>query len=254
MDLPESVSSIPPKRLALIVGGGVAVGLAWRYISKRNAVASPANGTATVNPYDAMQGAGNLGAIAGGIDSGTNNPSTDRRDVVDAGITLPVAQWVITDESGNKFLTDGHTITPYPGVNLPVGSTVSPSVAATPAVTPVTPITNTTPVVPTIEAPQSPIVKVLDSILAKITAPPAPAPAPAPVAAPAAAPAPPAASTNAHVIRSGETLWTLVQKQYGLQGQALINKINEVAAANGLRWNSAHTVVTPFNVGQTITL
>ncbi len=240
-DVQEAVTSVThdPKRLALVVGAGIGIGLLWRHFSKGKAVAGGTS-EALTNPYDAMQGAGNLGAFGSNIggEPTTNDGTADRRDVVNSGITLPVAQWVITGTDGSKYLTDGLNITPYPGM------------AVAPAPAPPTP---------------DPQIGVLQSAIAALTsrlnAAPVPAPAPTPAPAPAPAQAPPtpqapapAPAQAAYTIKSGDTLWNLVQKQYGLSGNALINKINEVAAANNLRWNSAHTMVSPFNVGQQIRL
>jgi len=115
MELPESVSTITsdPKKLLLVVGAGVGAGLLWRYYSGKKAVAGAANVAvdASGNPYDSMQGAGNLGAFGGAIGGGVA-ATADRRDVVDAGITLPVSQWIITGADGIRYLTDGVTISP----------------------------------------------------------------------------------------------------------------------------------------------
>jgi hypothetical protein len=108
----ESITSLPPKRLALIVGGGIALGLGLRYMNKRKGVSGSSVPVAAEPPVVAdtsqlaLSGSstGNLG-IGGSLassDGGTRNLGQ---------IALPVVQWVV-EIGGEKFLTDGVTLTP----------------------------------------------------------------------------------------------------------------------------------------------
>ncbi len=106
----ESITSLPPKRLALIVGGGVALGLGLRYMNKRKGGSSVPVAAEPPVVADTSQLAlsgsstGNLG-VGGSLassDGGTRNLGQ---------IALPVVQWVV-EIGGEKFLTDGVTLTP----------------------------------------------------------------------------------------------------------------------------------------------
>lgn len=85
-------------------------------------------------------------------------------------------------------------------------------------------------------------------------APVTPAPAAPPPTTTVAAPPPPApvAAETTHTIKAGETLIGIVRARY--PGVPVIAKVNEIAAINGLKWNAAHTMVTPFRVGQILRL
>jgi hypothetical protein len=124
MELPESVTNMPPQRLLLIVGGGIAAGLLWRKYANKGGAAT--TGGSSANPYDSMQGAGNLGAFGSSLEStnGTND-SADRRDVFGSGINLPVTEWVIVGADGKRYLTNGETITPLDTATAttPIGGT-----------------------------------------------------------------------------------------------------------------------------------
>lgn len=74
---------------------------------------------------------------------------------------------------------------------------------------------------------------------------------PAQPATPPEAPATPTPVVGTVTIKSGDTLWGLVQKRYGTATRA---KVDEIAALNGLSWNAAHTQVSPWRIGQTVKL
>jgi hypothetical protein len=127
MELPESVTKMPPQRLLLIAGAGIAAGLLWRHFSNKQAGATGN----PLNPYDSMQGAGNLGAFGSSLEPTNGIDSADRRDVFGSGINLPVAEWVIVGADGKRYLTNGETITPLEGAtSAPIPSTPAPPAPA----------------------------------------------------------------------------------------------------------------------------
>lgn len=100
MDL-SAVTKMPPQRLMLVVGGGVAAGLLWRKFSKKTAAPAFTVPESTV-PEDYL--APNRAA------------DNNRRDQLEAGgIQLPVSQWIVSI-GGQRYLTsDGVNFTPIDG-------------------------------------------------------------------------------------------------------------------------------------------
>lgn len=88
---------------------------------------------------------------------------------------------------------------------------------------------------------------------------PKPAPKPAPIDKPAtvkkpakkvaAPPVPKPAQLPKRTVQYGDTLWGMVRDHYGKVSTSLVR---QVAAHNGLSWNAAGTVVSPWRVGQTV--
>lgn len=74
---------------------------------------------------------------------------------------------------------------------------------------------------------------------------------PSPPTAPEPAGTPAQPSSGTYTIRSGDTLVSVARARYGT---ASLDTLNKLAALNGLTWNAAHTSVTPFRVGQVLTL
>lgn len=66
---------------------------------------------------------------------------------------------------------------------------------------------------------------------------------------PATTPAQPSSGT--YTIKAGDTLVGVARARYGNANRSTLDKL---AALNNLTWNSAHTMVTPFRVGQVLTL
>lgn len=124
MAITDAVTNIPPKRMVLIVGGGLAVGLLWRYMSGRSS--GPSGGTVAGDSTGLpLPTVGNLGG---------SETTGDRRDVWGSGITLPVSKWIIEDSEGNQYVTDGSVIDPL--TPTPSGDTDPPSPTTPPPTTP----------------------------------------------------------------------------------------------------------------------
>lgn len=123
-----------PKHVAVIVGGGVAIGLVWRQVSKRRSVTTgSATGSATGDtaaPVDLTQfaladnSAGNLGVFP-------TAPAVDTTTTRDVGmISFPVVKWGIVID-GIEYLTDGTNIElAQPIVNVVQPVTPTPSTPA----------------------------------------------------------------------------------------------------------------------------
>lgn len=145
MDTPDlsKITKLPPKRLALIAGGGIVVGLILRHFSKKSTATSTPTVDANGNVVDTSQLAlagsstGNLGAAGvGGTTVGTTgtDPTAATRDV--GTITLPITKWVVTI-NGVDYYTDGTNFTPvYTDTPTPVVPNPVPTPEPAPAPTP----------------------------------------------------------------------------------------------------------------------
>lgn len=127
MDL-HKLSSIPPKRLAMIAAGGIGLGLLWRHYSASRGSQTTAGGTdsAVVDTSQlalAQNSAGNLGA-AQTVPLASPNDAT--RDLGSGYFPLPVTKGVIRGADGIDYYIDstGVIIGPVYG---PSGTTQVPA-------------------------------------------------------------------------------------------------------------------------------
>lgn len=132
-----AITNIPPKRLAIIVAGGIGAGLLWRKLSNRGQSATTidtANGGVDLSKLALQQNStGNLGA--GGLgDAQTQpipNPNDATRDLGNgSSFPLPVTKFVQTGQDGIDYYVspDGEVLGPVnPIITLPVQPGGSPS-------------------------------------------------------------------------------------------------------------------------------
>ena len=134
-----ALTKMPPQRLAIVVGGGVGVGLLWRWYAKRKGTkAGSVGGTytdASGVPVDTSQfalagnSAGNLGAGSGMV-SDTNSAT---RDMGTGNFPLPVSKGVATGANGIEYYIDsyGHILGPVNPTQAPLPTPTGPGTAAT---------------------------------------------------------------------------------------------------------------------------
>lgn len=118
-----NITKMKPKTLALVVVGGIGLGLIWRRVSgSKKAAAQSATGSATdLTGVDLSQlalaanSAGNLsGPLSDVQGSGLGGPNTGTtRDV--GSINLPVTRWIITIGGIDYMIDDTGNITPING-------------------------------------------------------------------------------------------------------------------------------------------
>ncbi len=110
------ITSIPPRRLAIIAGGGIAAGLAWRYWQSRNGNSSSAESSvstsATSDVIDTrglgldIYSSGNLSAVP---TTGSDVVAPATRDL--GMISLPAVSQVL-NIAGKKYEWDGENLNP----------------------------------------------------------------------------------------------------------------------------------------------
>lgn len=118
----SAATNMDPKRLLLIVGGGVAIGLGWRYWNKRNGGAAVPSTVDTAQQDLLNTGFSTVGAGAG---SGTGSGSNDRRDTVANGtLPLPIVSYLVRDDNGALYQVTGDSFTPLSDVIAPTPAPV----------------------------------------------------------------------------------------------------------------------------------
>jgi len=124
MPLPEVITKMPPKRLAIIAGAGIGAGLLWRHYANKNvATSTPVDSSGA--PVDMSQyalaenSAGNLSAGGSGGGLTTVPNSNDATRGLDSFLPLPITKYVTTGQDGVDYYAgpDGGLIGP---VNTPV--------------------------------------------------------------------------------------------------------------------------------------
>jgi len=134
-----------PKHVAVIVVGGVAIGLVWRQVSKRkgtsvDTVSETGDATADTPSTDlsayalAENSTGNLGG--GSWSSSPTAPVVDTSTTRDVGqIQFPVTKWVI-EIGDEEYMTDGTNIELINPITVSPAPVPTPTPAPTPTPTP----------------------------------------------------------------------------------------------------------------------
>ena len=150
MAVTDSLTKMPPQRLAIVVGGGVGVGLLWRWYAKRKAGSAINAGgqmtDASGVPVDTSQfalaqnSAGNLGASGSGSSYVPSPNNAVSPSATPAGsFPLPVTKGVVTGSDGIDYYIDsyGNILGPVNPVQAPLPTpTPTPTPAPTPTPTP----------------------------------------------------------------------------------------------------------------------
>lgn len=127
--IPNSLTKLKPKTLAIIAVGGIGLGLVWRHLSGKSSAAVNPDGSLASDTSNLGLPGSSTGALAGstsgdtgGVDTGTTRET--------GSISFPVVKWIITID-GVEYMTDGTNIWPIPaganGKPTPTGPVYGPT-------------------------------------------------------------------------------------------------------------------------------